>query len=69
MESVSDDENDIPNESCPEETKERAETTKGGDEYIGDSYGGQRSASTAPNQSAVALEEVTYATEVNSSNR
>ncbi|KFK24797.1 hypothetical protein AALP_AA8G026300 [Arabis alpina] len=64
----SDDEKDTPSESCPEETKESAETTKGG-EYIGDSHGAQRSVRMAPNGSAVALEEITYATEVDSSNR
>ncbi|VVB13059.1 unnamed protein product [Arabis nemorensis] len=67
LDTVDDDEHDIPNVSCPEETTESAETTKGG-EYIGDSHGTQRSASTAPNGSAVALEKITYATEVNSSN-
>ncbi|XP_023636028.1 protein PTST homolog 3, chloroplastic isoform X2 [Capsella rubella] len=57
-----DEENDIPNGSCPE-TEESAETT------IGDSHGGKRSVSTPPNGSALALEEFTYATEVNSSDR
>ncbi|KAG5377455.1 hypothetical protein IGI04_042051 [Brassica rapa subsp. trilocularis] len=47
------------NESSPEET------TKGG-EY---SHGGQRSVSVAPNGSALAYEEVTYATEANNSQR
>ncbi|KAJ0244002.1 Protein PTST 3 [Hirschfeldia incana] len=58
-ESVSDDENDTPNESSLEET------TKGG-EY---SHGGQRSVSMAPNGSALAYEEVTYVTETNNSQR
>ncbi|CDY10381.1 hypothetical protein HID58_089932 [Brassica napus] len=65
LEPVSDDEYNIPNESCPEETKVSAETIKGG-EY---SHGGQRSVSMAPNGSAVAYEEVTYATEANNSQR
>ncbi|XP_024012658.1 protein PTST homolog 3, chloroplastic isoform X2 [Eutrema salsugineum] len=68
LDTLDDDENDTPNESCPEESKESAETSKGR-EYIGDSHGGQRSVSAVSNGSAVALEEVTYATEVNSSNR
>ncbi|CAE6085894.1 unnamed protein product [Arabidopsis arenosa] len=68
LDTVDDDENGIPNESCPEDTKEGVETTKGG-EYIGDSYGGQRSVSMPPNGSALALEEVTHAKELNSSDR
>ncbi|XP_020879482.1 uncharacterized protein LOC9307103 isoform X2 [Arabidopsis lyrata subsp. lyrata] len=68
LDTVDDDENGIPNESCPEDTKEGVETTKGG-AYIGDSYGGQRSISMPPNGSALALEEVTHAKELNSSDR
>jgi len=62
---VSADENDIPNESCPGES---SEITKAG-EYIGDSLGGPRIMSTPPNGSALALKEITHATEVNSSDR
>ncbi|KAL1196631.1 PTST-like protein 3 [Cardamine amara subsp. amara] len=68
LDTVDDDENDIPNESCPEETKESAETTNGG-EYEGDSHDGQRCMNTPPNGSALALEEVSHATEVNNSDR
>ncbi|KAF8088573.1 hypothetical protein N665_0536s0022 [Sinapis alba] len=57
LDTIDDYENDRPNERCPEET------TKGG-EY---SDGGQRSVSIAPNGSAQAYEEVTYATEINKS--
>ncbi|CAL9228999.1 unnamed protein product [Arabidopsis halleri] len=68
LDTVDDDENGIPNESCPEDPKEDVETNKGG-EYIGDSYGGQRSVSMPLNGSALALEEVTHAKELNSSDR
>ncbi|XP_010452223.1 PREDICTED: uncharacterized protein LOC104734364 isoform X2 [Camelina sativa] len=67
LDTVDDEEIDIPNESYPE-TEESAETTKGA-EFIGDSRGGQRSMSTPPNGTALALEEFTDATEVNSSDR
>ncbi|CAA7034035.1 unnamed protein product [Microthlaspi erraticum] len=62
LDTVDDYINDTPDESCPEETKESVETTKGG----GYSHGVQRTVSTAPNGSAVAFEE---ATQVGSSNR
>jgi hypothetical protein len=65
LDTVGADENDIPNESCPEES---SETTKGG-EYIGDSLGGPRIMSTPLNGSALALKEIIHATEVNSSDR
>ncbi|XP_010490822.1 PREDICTED: uncharacterized protein LOC104768516 isoform X2 [Camelina sativa] len=67
LDTVDDEEIDIPNESYPE-TEESAETTKGA-EFIGDSRGGQRSMSTPPNGTALALEEFTDATELNGSDR
>ncbi|XP_010423715.1 PREDICTED: uncharacterized protein LOC104708787 isoform X2 [Camelina sativa] len=67
LDTVDYEENDIPNESYPE-TEESAETTKSA-EFIGDNRGGQGNVSTPPNGTALALEEFTHATEVNSSDR